>query len=91
VQYQVHLPAPASASTADVYRRDPQVAMVIAATADQATISAVIINNITLQPGEVFGVLSVEQLIYEDRPIYQCVLWRAASSSIGTEGSSVLQ
>ncbi len=27
VQYQVHLPAPASASTADVYRRDPQEAM----------------------------------------------------------------
>ena len=59
--------------------------MVIAAAADQATISAVI-NNITLQPGEVFDILSVEQLIYEDRPIYQYVLWRAASSSIGTEG-----
>ena len=65
--------------------------MVIAAAGNQATISTVIINNITLRPGKVFEILSIEQPIYKDRPIYQYVLGRAASISIGTEGSSVLQ
>ena len=72
VSYQVHLPASApGAPSADVYRRDPQEAMVIAAASDQATISTVINNNITLQPGELIDILSVQQLAYADRPVFQ--------------------
>jgi hypothetical protein len=59
VTYQVHLPDPNSATdgTADLYRKPPVEALVIAAAQDQATLSTVINNNITLAPGEVYDIL----------------------------------
>jgi len=73
VTYQVHLPDPNSAidGTADVYRKAPVEVIVIAAAQDQATLSTVINNNISLQPGEVYDILEVEQIPFADRPIYQ--------------------
>lgn len=73
VTYQVHLPDTASAidGTADLYRKAPVEVLVIAAAQDQATLSAVINNHITLQPGEVYNILQIEALPFADRPIYQ--------------------
>ena len=72
VTYQVHKPDPnASDPTADLYRLAPVEAHVVAAAQDQATLSVVINNNITLQPGEVFDILEVEQEPLGDRPLYQ--------------------
>ena len=72
VTYQIHKPDPnASDSPADLYRLPPVEAHVVAAAQDQATLSAVITNNITLQPGEVFDILAVEQEPLGDRPLYQ--------------------
>lgn len=73
VTYQVHLPDPNAATDgpADVYRKAPVEVLVVAAAQDQATLSTVINNNITLQPGEIFDILQVEQVPFGDRQIYQ--------------------
>jgi hypothetical protein len=72
VTYQVHKPDPnASDSIADLYRLAPAEAHVVAASQDQATLSAVITSNITLQPGEVFDILQVTQEPLGDKPLYQ--------------------
>jgi hypothetical protein len=73
VTYQVHLPDPNAASDgpADLYRKAPVEVLVIAAAQDQATLSTVINNNITLAPGEVYDILQIEQVPLGDRQIYQ--------------------
>ncbi len=72
VTYQVHKPDPnTSDTTPDVYRLAPVEALVLAAGQDGSTLSAVITNNITLQPGETFDILQVEQVLFGNRPIYQ--------------------
>jgi len=75
VTYQVHLPDPNSVTdgglAADLYRKAPVEVLVIAAAQDQATLSTVINNNISLQPGEVYDILQIEQIPLGDRLIYQ--------------------
>jgi hypothetical protein len=72
VTYQVHLPNNTpGANPPDVYRNAPVEVLVIAAAQDQATLSAVINNNQTLNPGEVFDILQVEQVPLADKPLYQ--------------------
>jgi hypothetical protein len=72
VTYQVHKPDPnASDSPADLYRLTPVEVHLIAASQDQATLSAVINSNITLQAGEVFDILQVEQEPLGNKPLYQ--------------------
>jgi hypothetical protein len=72
VTYQVHKPDPnPSDSPADLYRLAPVEAHVVAAAQDQATLSALITSNITLQPGEVFDILQVEQEPLGNKPLFQ--------------------
>jgi hypothetical protein len=72
VTYQAHKPDPnACDTTADIYRLAPVEALVLAAGQDGSTLSTVITNNITLQPGETFDILQVEQVLFGNRPIYQ--------------------
>ena len=71
VTYQIHMPNP-NAGPADLYRRDPVAVIVVASAGDPATLQTVILNNIpALVAGEVMDLLSIEQLVYGDRPIYQ--------------------
>lgn len=74
VAYQIHLPSqsvPLNGGSADAYRRDPVEVIVVAAAGDSATLQAVILNNIpALASGEAMDFLSIEQLVYGDKPIY---------------------
>lgn len=76
VNYQVHLPTSAGIGTppnpgaVDVYRRDPQQAIVVYDGTD-AGLATVLTNNITLNAGEVFDILDVEQIPIGDKPIFQ--------------------
>lgn len=73
VTYQIHLPDPNAATdgTADVYRRAPAECLVLAAAQDNATLLAVITNNVTLQAGEVIDILQVESMDLGDRLVFQ--------------------
>ncbi len=71
VTYQIHLPnSNPSAPSPDVCNAPVEVA-VVAAAGDQATLSAVINANITMNPGEVCDILQVEQIPFGDKPLYQ--------------------
>jgi len=72
VTYQVHLPDTTQGDTkADVYRRDPVEAIVVAAGQDPPTLSAVINANIALQAGKVYDILEVEQVMFGTKPLFQ--------------------
>lgn len=59
VIYQVHMPSPAGIpGPTDVYRRDAQEVLVVYDGTDSG-LATVLNNNITLQPGEVYDILSV--------------------------------
>lgn len=71
VTYQIHLPnTSGNPGGADVYRRDPQEALVVYDGSD-AGLSTVITNNVTLQAGEVFDILQVTPVVLGDKPIFQ--------------------
>lgn len=75
VTYQIHAPNTnigGNGGDADLYRRDPVNVIVVANAGDSATLQTVVLNNIpALASGEVMDFLSIEQLVYEDKPIYQ--------------------
>lgn len=75
VTYQIHAPnnnIGGNGGDADLYRRDPVEVIVVAVAADPATLQTVILNNIpALASGEVMDILSSEQLVYGDKPIFQ--------------------
>lgn len=74
VTYQIHMPNPQAnivGGAADSYRRDSVAVIVVANAGDSATLQTVVLNNIpALVAGEAIDFLSIEQLVYDDRPIY---------------------
>lgn len=74
VTYQVRQPnlnVNISGGDPDNYRRDPQEAILIAAAGDGPTLQTVLGSNVPLQSGEVIDILSSEQIVYGDKPIFQ--------------------
>ena len=72
VTYQVHKPDTNIGDTAaDVYRNAPVEVLVVAPGQDQQSLSTVINGNITLNAGEVYDILQVEEAPFGSRPIYQ--------------------
>lgn len=76
VQFQVVAVDPNSQvdGTAYLYRRAIQEASVVAPGGDQASLMTVILNNVTLQPGESVEIVQVEATPYGTnpaKPLYQ--------------------
>jgi len=46
--------------------------LVVASAGDSATLQTVILNNIpALAGGEIMDFLSIEQIVYDDKPLFQ--------------------
>jgi hypothetical protein len=74
VAYQVRQPntnVNVAGGDPDLYRRDPQEAILIANAGDGPTLGTVLGNNVTLASGEVIDILQVTEDVFGDKPIFQ--------------------